>query len=206
MGICTEGAIRENLDQQASDVPFVFFNPTCEMKTVTRISRSKRLLCCLTHQKQQSTWFSIQWTPELRVVWCSNNSKLEQKKSRKIRFWNLNKNSKVEQRITWSSRLVQKWHPNIAVVNRSINLFNNNVIQHFRKILNSRQKQMSLYRFLSKEDSSGGNVNEQQFSTSEFQMKEGQFTFQWTVISLLLLLLFDYYTIFLYSIFMWVLL
>jgi hypothetical protein len=29
-------------------------------------------------------------------------------------------------------------------------------------------------------------------------MKEGQFTFQWTVISLLLLLLIDYYTMFFY--------
>jgi hypothetical protein len=35
-----------------------------------------------------------------------------------------------------------------------------------------------LDRFLSTEKSSGGNVNEPQLSTSGFQMKEGQFTFQ----------------------------
>jgi hypothetical protein len=34
------------------------------------------------------------------------------------------------------------------------------------------------YRFVSKEKSSGGNVNDPQLSTSGFQMKEGQFTFQ----------------------------
>jgi hypothetical protein len=30
--------------------------------------------------------------------------------------------------------LVEKWHPNIAAVNRSINVFNDNVMQRFRKI------------------------------------------------------------------------
>jgi hypothetical protein len=49
---------------------------------------------------------------------------------------------------------------------------------------------MTLDRFLSKKKSSGANVNEPQLSTSGFP-------FQWTVISLLLLLLIDYYTIFL---------
>jgi hypothetical protein len=65
--------------------------------------------------------------------------------------------------------LVEKWHPNIAVVN----LFNDNVMQHFRKIKNNRQKQITLDRFLSKEKSSGGNVNEPHLSTSGFQMEEG---------------------------------
>jgi hypothetical protein len=61
----------------------------------------------------------------VRTTWNSR------KNSRKIRVWN----SKVEQRITWSSRRVEKWRPNIAVVNRSTNLFNDNVMQHFRNIL-----------------------------------------------------------------------
>jgi hypothetical protein len=47
-------------------------------------------------------------------------------------------------------------------------------MQYFRKNLKSRQKQMTLDRFLSKEKSSGGNVNEPQLSISGFQMKEGQ--------------------------------
>jgi hypothetical protein len=36
----------------------------------------------------------------------------------------------------WSKTqsLVQKWHPNIVVVNKSINLFNDNVMQHFGQI------------------------------------------------------------------------
>jgi hypothetical protein len=108
--------------------------------------------------------------------------KLEQKKFEENR--DLKLESKLESRtknrvvVTWSSRLVEKWRPNIAVVNRSISLFNNNVMQHFRKILKSTQKQMILYMFFSKEKSSGGNVNEPQPSTSGFQVKEGQFTSQ----------------------------
>jgi hypothetical protein len=69
--------------------------------------------------------------------------------------------------------LVEKWHPSIAVVNRSLNLFNDYVMQHFRKIKKKDKKQMTLDRFLSKEKSNGGNVNEPQLSTSGFQMKEG---------------------------------
>jgi hypothetical protein len=69
----------------------------------------------------------------------------------KIRFWNSNKNSKVKQRITWSSRLVEKWRPTVAVVNRSINLFNDNVMQYFRNIFKNGKKtndirQVSLQR------------------------------------------------------------
>jgi hypothetical protein len=37
---------------------------------------------------------------------------------------------------------------------------------------------MTLDKFLSKEKSSGGKVNEPQLSTSGFQMEEGRFTFQ----------------------------
>jgi ribose 1,5-bisphosphokinase PhnN len=55
---------------------------------------------------------------------------------------------------------------------------NDNVMQYFRKILKNRQKQMTLDRFLPKEKSSGGNVNEPQLSTSGFQMKERKFAFQ----------------------------
>jgi hypothetical protein len=62
--------------------------------------------------------------------------------------------------LNWSETqsLVEKWHPSIAVANRSINLFNDNVMQHFRK--KNKQNQMALDRFLSKEKSSGGNGNE----------------------------------------------
>ena len=37
----------------------------------------------------------------------------------------------------WSKtqNLVEKWHPNAAVVNRCISLFDDKVMQHFRKIL-----------------------------------------------------------------------
>jgi hypothetical protein len=56
-------------------------------------------------------------------------------------------------------------------VNWNVNLFNANVMQHFRK--KNRQKQMTLDGFLPKEKSSGGNVNELKLATSGFQMKEG---------------------------------
>jgi hypothetical protein len=44
--------------------------------------------------------------------------------------------------------IVQKWHPNTAVANRSVNLFNDNVMEHFRRILKKRQKQSTLDIFL----------------------------------------------------------
>jgi len=47
---------------------------------------------------------------------------------------------------------VEKWHPNVAVVNRCINLFDDNVMQYFRKILKSLQRQMTLNTFFSKKD------------------------------------------------------
>jgi hypothetical protein len=42
----------------------------------------------------------------------------------------------------WSKtqNLVEKWHPNVAIVNRCINLFDDNVMKHFRKILKSWQR------------------------------------------------------------------
>jgi len=48
--------------------------------------------------------------------------------------------------------LVEKWHPNVAVVNRCINLCDDNEMQYFRKILRSVQRQMTLDRFFSKKD------------------------------------------------------
>jgi hypothetical protein len=58
-------------------------------------------------------------------------------------------------------------------VNKGINLFNDNVMQHFRKKYKKiDKKQMTLDSFLSKGKSSGCNVNEPQLSTSVLQMKE----------------------------------
>jgi hypothetical protein len=71
--------------------------------------------------------------------------------------------------VTWSSRLAEKWHPNIAVVNRSISLFNDSVMQHFGKI----EKNISIRQVSLQRKSSGGNFNELQLSTSGFRMKEG---------------------------------
>ncbi|GCC28836.1 hypothetical protein chiPu_0007270 [Chiloscyllium punctatum] len=64
----------------------------------------------------------------------------------------------------WSKTqvIVEKWHPNKAVVNRSINMFNDNVIDHFRKIQKSRQHQTILERWFSKKSQS----SEPQPSTS----------------------------------------
>jgi hypothetical protein len=73
----------------------------------------------------------------------------------------------------WSKthNLVEKWHPNVAVVNRCINLSDDNVMQHFRKILKSRQRQMTMDRFFSKKRSNDGSssVSESQPSTSGFK-------------------------------------
>jgi hypothetical protein len=47
----------------------------------------------------------------------------------------------------WSKtlNLVEKWRPNVAVANRCINLFDDNIMQHFRKILKSKQMQMTFF-------------------------------------------------------------
>ncbi|XP_068087415.1 tyrosine-protein kinase Fyn isoform X1 [Hyperolius riggenbachi] len=47
---------------------------------------------------------------------------------------------------------VEKHHPNKAIAVRAINLFNDNAMSHFCEILKRRQKQLSLDRFLVKEE------------------------------------------------------
>ncbi|XP_044308814.1 tigger transposable element-derived protein 1-like [Varanus komodoensis] len=47
--------------------------------------------------------------------------------------------------------IVEKWHPNAAVVNRSINFFNDNVMAYFRNIQKSHQHQPPLESFFSGE-------------------------------------------------------
>ncbi|XP_067141805.1 tigger transposable element-derived protein 1-like isoform X2 [Centruroides vittatus] len=48
--------------------------------------------------------------------------------------------------------IVEKWHPNIAAVNRSINFFDNKVMAYFRNIQKRRRHQTTLERFFSKEN------------------------------------------------------
>jgi hypothetical protein len=45
---------------------------------------------------------------------------------------------------------VEKHNPGKAVAVRAMNLFNDNAMSYFREILNKRQKQVSLDRFLVK--------------------------------------------------------
>ena len=45
---------------------------------------------------------------------------------------------------------VEKYHPDTVITNRMVNMFNDNVMGHFRKILKWRQKQQTLERFLVK--------------------------------------------------------
>ena len=46
---------------------------------------------------------------------------------------------------------MKKYHPDTLVANKSVNLFNDNVMSRFRKILQRRQKQQILDKFLIKE-------------------------------------------------------
>jgi len=45
---------------------------------------------------------------------------------------------------------VEKYHPDTVITNRMVNMFNDNVMAHFRKILKCRQKQQTLEKFLVK--------------------------------------------------------
>lgn len=47
--------------------------------------------------------------------------------------------------------IAKKWHPNTAVVNRSINLFNDNVMAYFKNIQKSHEHQTTLEKFFSVE-------------------------------------------------------
>ena len=46
---------------------------------------------------------------------------------------------------------VKKYHCDIVVANRTVNLFNDNVMSHFRNIFQRRQEQQTLDKFLMKE-------------------------------------------------------
>jgi hypothetical protein len=49
-----------------------------------------------------------------------------------------------------SAKICRKHHPSKAVAVRAMNLFNDNAMSYFREILERRQKQVSLDRFLVK--------------------------------------------------------
>ena len=51
---------------------------------------------------------------------------------------------------TIEQNFVEKHHPNKAVAVRAMNIFNDNAMSHFREILERKQKQQSLDRFLVK--------------------------------------------------------
>ncbi|XP_061126126.1 tigger transposable element-derived protein 1-like [Syngnathus typhle] len=65
--------------------------------------------------------------------------------------------------------LVAKWHPSVTVVKKNINLFDGNVVEHFRAILKSRKRQAALDSIFSKEEAnceSSSNSGELQASIS----------------------------------------
>ena len=67
-----------------------------------------------------------------------------------------------------TQRLAEKWHPNTAVISRSNNLFNDNVINHFKKILKNRQRQTTLDKFIKqKSQDSSCLKNQKKEKTSE---------------------------------------
>ena len=45
---------------------------------------------------------------------------------------------------------VEKYHPDTVLANRPVHIFNDNAMMHFRKILQCRQKQLTLDKFLVK--------------------------------------------------------
>uniref|UniRef100_A0A0B7BRR9 Uncharacterized protein n=1 Tax=Arion vulgaris TaxID=1028688 RepID=A0A0B7BRR9_9EUPU len=54
---------------------------------------------------------------------------------------------------------IEKWHPNIAIVNQRINSFDDDVFGHFRKILKNRTKQSTLDKFFKKTSAGESSVN-----------------------------------------------
>ena len=50
---------------------------------------------------------------------------------------------------------MERYHPDKAVASRSINMFNDNAMCHFRNILKRRQKQITLDNFLVRQRANG---------------------------------------------------
>jgi hypothetical protein len=59
--------------------------------------------------------------------------------------------------------VVEKWHPNKALVNRRVNLFNDNIIDQFRKVKKGRHNHTTLERWFSKDTT----TNDPKPSTSD---------------------------------------
>ena len=53
----------------------------------------------------------------------------------------------------WSElqAFVEKYHPDTAVANHAVNIFNDNVMSHFRKIVQKRKKHLTMDKFLIKD-------------------------------------------------------
>ena len=64
---------------------------------------------------------------------------------------------------------VEWYHPDKAVASRSINIFNDNAMCHFRNILKRRQKQITMDNFLVRQRPSG---SEAESSGAKRQKKE----------------------------------
>jgi len=64
---------------------------------------------------------------------------------------------------------MEQYHPDKAVASRSINIFNDNAMCHFRNILKCRQKQFTLENFLVGQRPSG---SEAESSGAKRQKKE----------------------------------
>ena len=67
---------------------------------------------------------------------------------------------------------VKKYQCDIVVANRTVNLFNVNVISHFRKILQTRQKQQTLDKFLIKKKKKRKETQEKDLPKSKRQRIE----------------------------------
>jgi len=64
---------------------------------------------------------------------------------------------------------VERYHPDKAVASRTINIFNDNAMCHFRNILKRRQKQIKVDNFLVRQRPCG---SEAELSGAKRQKKE----------------------------------
>ena len=67
---------------------------------------------------------------------------------------------------------VDKYHPGTMLANRVVHIFNDNAMMHFRKILQRRQKQLTLDKFLVKKAREA--TTEEEESTASKRQKGGK--------------------------------
>ena len=66
---------------------------------------------------------------------------------------------------------VEEYHPDTKMANKAVHIFNDNAMMHFRKILQCRQKQLTLDKFLVKKNRKAAAEEEESTASKKQRME-----------------------------------